>query len=331
MIEVRNLTKRYGDHLAVKDLTFTIDKGRIYGFLGPNGAGKSTTLNMISGYLAATGGTVLIDGKDILKEPEQAKRSIGYLPDMPPVYNDMTVREYLVFVSELKGIPKDGRSLQIDIIMRRMKLEDVSSKLIGNLSKGYRQRVGLAQALIGFPETVILDEPMTGLDPEQIIEIRELIRGLARHHTVILSSHILAEVRELCDCIIMISGGEIVAFDSPENLEKMFDSETRIVLEAKGDEDVIRDIAACAAGSGDVKIIGGRGADGDIHDIISAPGADVYENIDAGSTVSLREKLFFAFSEAGLPLLSMTEQHSTLEQVYLRLTQGGGATDEGDL
>ena len=197
MIEVRNLTKKYGDHLAVDDLSFTIDKGRIYGFLGPNGAGKSTTMNIITGYLAATGGTVIIDGADILKEPEKAKDSVGYLPEIPPVYTDMTVEEYLGFAAELKGIPKDERRLQTDIIMRRVKLEDVAGRLIGNLSKGYRQRVGLAQAMIGFPETIILDEPMVGLDPQQIIEIRTLIRSLAKNHTVILSSHRLAEVREL--------------------------------------------------------------------------------------------------------------------------------------
>ena len=186
MIEVKNLVKKYGNHVAVDGLTFSIDKGRVYGFLGPNGAGKTTTMNIITGYLAATKGSVTVNGYDILKKPEEFKKSVGYLPELPPGYMDMTVREYLLFTAELKGVPKKERQIQTEVIMSRVKLSHMADRLIANLSKGYRQRVGLAQAILGFPETIILDEPMVGLDPQQIIEIRQLIRSLAKNHTVIL-------------------------------------------------------------------------------------------------------------------------------------------------
>ena len=188
MIEVSNLTKKYGDHIAVDHLSFRVEKGQIYGFLGPNGAGKSTTMNIITGYLAATEGTVTIDGKDVQKDPEEAKRAIGYLPELPPLYVDMTVREYLDYVAELKKVPKKERKQQIDEVMEMTQITDMQQRLIRNLSKGYRQRVGLAQAILGYPEVIILDEPTVGLDPKQIIEIRDLIRKLGENHTVILSS-----------------------------------------------------------------------------------------------------------------------------------------------
>ena len=205
MIEVQNLVKMYGDHTAVDHLSFRIEKGHIYGLLGPNGAGKSTTMNIMTGYLGATEGKVLIQGHDILKEPELAKKSIGYLPEQPPVYMDMTVREYLQFAAELKKIPKKEREKQMNDVIRMTGIREVENRLIQNLSKGYRQRVGLAQAILGFPEVIILDEPTVGLDPKQIIEIRELIRKLSKKHTIILSSHILAEIREVCDYIMIIS------------------------------------------------------------------------------------------------------------------------------
>lgn len=340
MIEVRNLTKKYGDHLAVDDLSFTIDKGRIYGFLGPNGAGKSTTMNIMTGYLAATGGTVVVDGADILKEPEKAKRSVGYLPEIPPVYTDMTVEEYLGFAAELKGIPKDERKLQADIMMRRVKLENVAGRLICNLSKGYRQRVGLAQAMIGFPETIILDEPMVGLDPQQIIEIRTLIRSLAKNHTVILSSHILAEVRELCDYIIMISGGRLVASDTPENLEKLFGGDSRIMLEVRGSMEQIQAILENLAGCRSFGITAAdcTKAETDIfrvevvpEEVISPGHSSSEETEKAVKHSDIREDIFFAFAEAGVPVLSMTEKRSTLEEVYLKLTQEGGASVESGI
>ena len=221
MIEVKNLTKRYGKHLAVDDLSFTVEKGQIYGFLGPNGAGKSTTMNIMTGYLGATSGEILINGHDILREPQEAKKCIGYLPEQPPLYMEMTVWEYLNFAAELKKIPKDEVKKQIEKVAKLTRLEEVQNRLIHNLSKGYKQRVGLAQAILGFPEIIILDEPTVGLDPKQIIEIRELIRTLAKNHTVILSSHILAEVREVCDYIMIIAKGKLVASDTPENLENL--------------------------------------------------------------------------------------------------------------
>ena len=234
MIEVTNLTKKYGDHIAVDHLSFRVEKGQIYGFLGPNGAGKSTTMNIITGYLAATEGTVTIDGKDVQKDPEEAKCAIGYLPELPPLYVDMTVREYLDFVAELKKVPKKERKQQIDEVMEMTQITDMQQRLIKNLSKGYRQRVGLAQAILGYPEVIILDEPTVGLDPKQIIEIRDLIRKLGEDHTVILSSHILSEVSAVCDHIMIIAHGKLVASDSPENLQKLMSGSMELDLEVKG-------------------------------------------------------------------------------------------------
>ncbi|HIZ74033.1 MAG TPA: ABC transporter ATP-binding protein, partial [Candidatus Mediterraneibacter stercoravium] len=242
MIEVRNLVKKYGNHLAVDHLDFKIEDGRIYGFLGPNGAGKSTTMNIMTGYLGATEGEVLINGHDILKEPEEAKKHIGYLPELPPLYMDMTVREYLEFAAELKKIPKKKREDSVTEVEKLVKIKDVENRLIKNLSKGYRQRVGLAQAVLGFPEIIILDEPTVGLDPKQIIEIRELIRKLSERHTVILSSHILAEVREVCDHILIISKGKLVASDTPENLEKMMGDADTVEIETKASPSQIREL-----------------------------------------------------------------------------------------
>lgn len=218
MIEVRNLTKKYGDHEAVSDISFTVEEGHIYGFLGPNGAGKSTTMNIITGYMAATSGDVIINGHDILKEPRAAKSCIGYLPEVPPVYQDLTVREYLEFAAEIKGMKKQAKKDAVAEAIKTAMLEEVEQRLIKNLSKGYKQRVGLAQAIIGLPEVLILDEPTSGLDPKQIMEMRDLIKRLGDDHTVILSSHILSEVSAICDHVIMISGGKIVANDSLEAL-----------------------------------------------------------------------------------------------------------------
>ena len=315
VIEVRHLTKKYGRHTAVDDLTFSIDKGKIYGFLGPNGAGKSTTMNMITGYLAATEGSIVIDGADILKEPEKAKKSVGYLPEIPPLYNEMTVREYLMLAAGLKGIRGDERSVQVDVIISRVNLKEVAERLIANLSKGYRQRVGLAQAMIGFPETIILDEPMVGMDPGQIIEIRKLIKSLAKNHTVILSSHILAEVRELCDYILIISNGRLVAGDTPENLENLFDENDRIILEAKGSADDIRRVLGEIPGSGECRLV--KREDG-LFTVEVRPECE--DDMD-----DMCERIFFAFAGKKIPVLSMMRKKSTLEEVYLKLTQGGGA------
>lgn len=242
MIEVKHLTKKYGTHLAVDDLSFTIEKGRIYGFLGPNGAGKSTTMNIMTGYIGASSGEVIINGHNILEEPEKAKKCIGYLPEIPPLYLDMTVSEYLYFAAELKKIPKADLNAQVIKVMELIKLVDMKDRLIKNLSKGYRQRTGLAAAILDFPDIIILDEPTVGLDPKQIIEIRELIRTLAKDHTVILSSHILAEVQEICDDILIISKGKLIAEGSPDELEELTHGKETIELTILADETSVKQV-----------------------------------------------------------------------------------------
>ena len=239
MIEVTNLVKRYGDHTAVDHLSFQIEKGKIYGFLGPNGAGKSTTMNMITGYIASTEGKVVIDGHDILEEPEEAKKCIGYLPEQPPLYFDMTVLEYMKFAADLKKIPKKERESMIEEVMDMVKITDMKNRLIKNLSKGYRQRVGLAQAILGYPEVIILDEPTVGLDPKQIIEIRSLIKELKKKHTVILSSHILSEVSAVCDYVLIISHGRLVASDTPDHLSRLAEGSNTLNMLIKGEKELI--------------------------------------------------------------------------------------------
>lgn len=242
MIQVKKLVKKYGGHVAVDDLTFTVEQGKIYGFLGPNGAGKTTTMNVMTGYIAANGGTVIIDGHDILKEPLKAKACIGYLPEVPPLYPDMTVREFLLFAAELKKLPKTERKKQVQELMERLELDEMKNRLIRNLSKGYRQRVGLAQALVGNPKVLILDEPMVGLDPKQIIEMRDLIKGLAGEHTVILSSHILSEISAVCDHIMIISRGKLAASGSPDELQKMMQGTARLVVTVIGEQEQARGV-----------------------------------------------------------------------------------------
>ena len=311
MIEISHLVKKYGDHYAVKDLNVRIEEGQIYGFLGPNGAGKSTTMNMITGYLAPTAGTVKVDGFDIVKEPEKAKEHIGYLPEIPPLYSEMTVEEYLKFAAELKRIPGKERAAQIEKAIKTAQLEDVRKRLINNLSKGYKQRVGLAQAVLGFPEIIILDEPTVGLDPKQIIEIRELIRKLAKKHTVILSSHILAEVREVCDYIMIISGGKLVASDTTENLENMMSGKGQIEVEAKASRDEMDHIIRR---TGKIKEVKYR---------TSASGITTAQ-ITAKGGEDIREELFLAFSHADVPMLTLNQSKTTLEEIFLELTQGSG-------
>ena len=248
MIEVKNLVKRYGNHLAVDHLSFQVDKGQIYGFLGPNGAGKSTTMNIMTGYLASTEGEVLINGMNILEEPEKVKKCIGYLPEQPPLYFDMIVEEYLKFAADLKKIERTKRKEQIEQVMEMTGIADVRERLIRNLSKGYRQRVGLAQAILGYPEILILDEPTVGLDPKQITEIRELIRSLSRKHTIILSSHILSEISAVCDYVMIINHGKLVASDTTENLEKMAMGSNTLDMTVKGKKNDVEKMAngSCA-------------------------------------------------------------------------------------
>ena len=316
MIEVKNLVKKYGDHTAVDHLSFTVEKGQIYGFLGPNGAGKSTTMNIMTGYLGATDGEVLINGHDILKEPEAAKKSIGYLPELPPLYMDMTVMEYLKFSTELKKIKKEDREAEIEKALKLVKLADVQDRLIKNLSKGYKQRVGLAQAILGFPEIIILDEPTVGLDPKQIIEIRELIRELAKEHTVILSSHILAEIREVCDYIMIISKGKLVASDTPEHLEELMNGSDTIHIETRAEEETVREILSGLK---------------DIEDVTYTQENEILKaEVKTKERKDIREAIFSAFAEAQCPLLTLQKTTVLLEEVFLELT-GGQKSDESNL
>lgn len=308
MIEVKNLTKRYGKHLAVDDLSFTVEKGQIYGFLGPNGAGKSTTMNIMTGYLGATKGQVLIDGHDILKEPEEAKSCIGYLPEQPPLYMEMTVQEYLAFAAELKKIAKEEREIQIEKAMGLTRLSEVRNRLISNLSKGYKQRVGLAQAILGFPEIIILDEPTVGLDPKQIIEIRELIRKLAKEHTVILSSHILAEIREVCDYIMIIAKGKLVASDTPENLENEMSGTAHVEIEVRREQKEVEQVL------NQIRQI--RHVDYTLQE-----DGTVKAQIEVKGAEDIREQIFFAFAEKKMPLQTLKLNKSTLEDIFLELTQ----------
>ena len=309
MIEVKNLVKRYGDHTAVDHLSFEIEKGKIYGFLGPNGAGKSTTMNMITGYIASTEGTVVIDGHDILEEPEEAKKCIGYLPEMPPLYYDMTVLEYLKFVADLKKIPKDKKASMIEEIMDMVKITDMKNRLIKNLSKGYRQRVGIAQAVLGYPEVIILDEPTVGLDPKQINEIRDLIKGLKKKHTVILSSHILSEVSAVCDYVLIISHGKLVASDTPENLGKLAAGSNSLSLLVKGPKDTVR--AALEAVEGVKEVTAEKSPE----EGVCAVSVATEENTD------VREKVFNSMVNAGCPILEMQSKKVSLEEIFLELTE----------
>lgn len=311
MIEVSNLVKKYGSHMAVNHLNFTIEKGKIYGFLGPNGAGKSTTMNMITGYIASTEGEILIDGHNILEEPEEAKKKIGYLPEIPPLYVDMTVSEYLKFVAELKSIPKEKRSGNINEVMSTTKLQSVKDRLIKNLSKGYRQRVGLAQALLGYPEIIILDEPTVGLDPKQIIEIRDLIKSLGNKHTVILSSHILSEVSAVCDHVLIIDKGKLVASDTPENLSKVMAGANSLELTVKGKEEVIRKALDMVENIEELVY----------HQSMIKDACDFTVKI-AGNQ-DMRENIFFALAEVKCPILKMQSSNMSLEEVFLKLTDDG--------
>lgn len=309
MIEVKNLVKRYGNHTAVDGLNFTIEEGKIYGFLGPNGAGKSTTMNMITGYIASTSGEVLINGCNILDDAEKAKKYIGYLPEQPPLYFDMTVREYLQFVAELKKVPKKDRETMIEEIMDVVKIKEMSNRLIRNLSKGYKQRVGLAQAIIGYPEIIILDEPTVGLDPKQIIEIRDLIKSLGKNHTVILSSHILSEVSAVCDYVLIIAHGKLVASDTPENLSKKAFEDDALELTVKGERDEIVSAVEAFENVDSVTVKESK-----------EPGC-VDLSVKTYDLADIREELFYRMAELHYPILKMEHIRATLEDIFLELTE----------
>lgn len=313
MIEVKNLTKRYGSHCAVDNISFRVGEGEILGFLGPNGAGKSTTMNILTGYLSATEGTVTINGHDILEEPNEAKANIGYLPEIPPLYLDMTVREYLDFMFDLKkcALP---RAKHIAEICKVMKIEDVYGRLIKNLSKGYRQRVGMAQALIGNPPVLILDESTVGLDPNQIIEIRSLIKALGKHHTVILSSHILPEIEAVCDRVVIINQGKIVADDTAENLSAKFSEDRRLMVSVAGPAREVAELIAGIRGVDSVKSLGSK-----------APGVEDFA-IETKPDADIRRDLFTRLAQREWPLLMSKPMAMSLEDIFINLTihQDGG-------
>lgn len=317
MIEVKNLTKSYGNKHAVNDISFTVNQGEILGFLGPNGAGKSTTMNILTGYISSTSGTAKIDGHDILDEPQEAKKHIGYLPEHPPLYLDMTVQEYLEFVYQLKKARQPMKA-HIDDICRRVKITNVQKRVIKNLSKGYRQRVGLAQALIGNPEVLILDEPTVGLDPKQIIEIRNLIKTLGERHTIILSSHILPEVQAICDRVIVINKGKIVADDTAENLSHNLTDDFRYIARIEGPEEEVEKLLNGISGLKEVQPLGQK-----------EPG--VYEySLEAMPGSDIRRDLFKRLTERNYPLLGLKTTELTLEDIFLQLTQDSSSDKSND-
>lgn len=308
MIRAENLTKRYGQHVAIDGLNFNAEKGEILGFLGPNGAGKSTTMNIITGYLSASDGKVLVNDLDILEHPTEVKKMIGYLPEQPPLYLEMTVREYLKFVGEIKSVPKLELKADLDRIMELVKIGDVSHRLIQNLSKGYRQRVGLAQALIGNPELLILDEPTIGLDPKQIIEMRNLIKSLGKEHTIVLSSHILPEISAVCQRVLILNKGKIAASDTPENLSRRIAGKNRLSLRVAGPSKEVKTRLRSLDG---VKSV-------DVTNANEENAVDVL--IEAEKDRDLRREVFKAMAKADYPILMMRPMDMTLEDIFLQLT-----------
>ena len=313
MIELKHLTKKYDHFLAVEDLNLKIETGEFFGLLGPNGAGKSTTMNIMTGYIAATSGEVIIEGHDIFKEAEEAKKHIGYLPEIPPLYMDMTVWEYLFTVADLKGVPKSERKSMIGDVMEKVMITNMKDRLIKNLSKGYKQRVGIAQTLIGNPDIIILDEPTVGLDPKQIIEIRTLIKQLGEDHTVLISSHILSEIGAVCDHVVIINKGHLVVSDSTENLEKLFKGQDILCLSAQGElekiQNILREFPALS-----------------IADMKEAEEAETYRfQLKVQDQADYRKQLFFRFAEAGIPLLEISRAGMSLEDIFLEITEEGRA------
>ncbi len=309
MIEISHLVKKYGNHVAVDDLSLTVESGKIYGFLGPNGAGKSTTMNIITGYLGATSGEIKVNGYDIFKEPQEAKKCIGYLPELPPLYADMTVREYLDFTAELKKLKKSMRKKCVEEVIETTGITDVSDRMIRNLSKGYRQRVGIAQALLGYPEIIILDEPTVGLDPKQIIEIRDLIKKLGEKHTVILSSHILTEISAVCEHVFILSKGKLVASDSTDNLLALMSGAQEIELTIRGNTEEAKALLDAVEEIEKTQIMDGE----NLLRIYAKKGADV------------REQVFMQMAEHHLPILEMHTVTKSLEDVFLEITQENSA------
>lgn len=316
MVEVHDLVKRYGRRTAVNHLSFSVAAGQVYGFLGPNGAGKSTVMNLMTGYLGPTSGEVLVDGISVAKEPERAKRAIGYLPEVPPLYPEMTVEEYLQFCAALKRIPREEQEDQVDEVLDMTGTGDAAGRLIGLLSKGYQQRVGLAQALLGAPRLLILDEPTVGLDPKQILEIRTLIRRLAGAHTILLSSHILSEVQEVCDQVLIISRGRKVADGTPAQLTGMLSGACALLVTIRGDGARAGALLEQVPDTG--RILHLAGDEGDcVFRLEPPPGADP------------REAIFRACAAANLPLVDLHYDTVSLEEIFLRLTDDGAGEEPG--
>ncbi|MCR5690679.1 MAG: ABC transporter ATP-binding protein [Eubacterium sp.] len=313
MIEVKNLVKQYGDHRAVDDLSFHVDQGQIVGFLGPNGAGKSTTMNVITGYIAASQGQVLIDGHDVMEEPEEAKKCIGYLPEIPPLYPDMRVWEYLEFVYELKKCKREDKEEVLEEIMERTQILDVEMRLIKNLSKGYKQRVGLAAAMIGNPKILILDEPTVGLDPKQILEIRDLIRELSKDHTILLSSHIMQEVSAVCNYILIINEGKLVAQGSPDQIAGSVEQYNQIDFTVRAGEAEVKEALEGMEGIRSLEI--------------SQEETECQVQVKTDVETDLREEIFFALAEAKKPIVAMNMYQPSLEEAFIALT--GQGSDQG--
>ena len=310
MIEIKDLYKSYGDKNAVNGISFNVNKGEVLGFLGPNGAGKSTTMNIISGYLSMTSGSVKINGHDILDEPEEAKKCIGYLPELPPLYLDMTVLEYLTFVCDLKKVPKDKRKVQLAKILSMVKITDVADRLIGNLSKGYKQRVGIAQALVGDPEILILDEPTVGLDPNQILEIRKLVAKLSKEKTIIISSHILSEIQAMCDRVVIINHGKVAAIDSITDLSRRLTGTSKLLMCAKGPvKDIINSLRTIPGVTSATQRVSD---DSGIHEIELI--------VDNSNGSDIRSNIFFNMARSGWPMLEFRSLDPTLEEVFLSIT-----------
>ncbi|PIE04830.1 MAG: ABC transporter [Spirochaetales bacterium] len=308
MIRAEDLSRHYGPVTAVDNISFHIRKGEIIGFLGPNGAGKTTTMNMITGYLAPSSGRILIDGTDIIEAPEETKKLIGYLPEQPPLYQELTVDEYLNFVAAFKKTPKNERRAHLQTIKELVKIDDVHSRLIRNLSKGYKQRVGLAQALVGNPPLLILDEPTVGLDPKQIIEIRELIRELGKEHTVVLSSHILPEISATCGRILIISQGRIAASDTPDNLSRRLSGAARLQLLVKGSPDKVKSSLGSVSNLKELKVT--QSASEGLAEAV----------LEAEGSADIRESVFRALVKTDLPIMQMRPLDLSLEDIFLNLT-----------
>ncbi len=311
MIEINHLVKNYGSKFAVDDVSFKVGEGEIVGFLGPNGAGKSTTMNILTGYLSSTSGEAKVGGIDILENPDEAKKLIGFLPEQPPLYIDMTVQEYLNFVYDIKAC-KLNREKHLEEIRKVTKIDDVKNRLIRNLSKGYRQRVGIAQALVGNPPVIIFDEPTVGLDPKQIIEIRNLIRSLGKNHTVVLSTHILSEVQSVCDRIIIINEGKIIADEKTENITQAVDQNRRYNVKISGPQREVLAVLGAIPGVTSVELTGERELDSYVYRLETERGVDV------------RKPLFYAMAEKNWPILGLEAVGMNLEEVFVRITERAG-------